>query len=43
MLLIKLMTKFNPNGRIIWEGLSPIDNAPIVLIATGLGSKFRDY
>lgn len=32
-------TKFNPNGRIIWEGLSPIDNAPIVLIATGLGSS----
>ena len=25
-------SKFNPNGRIIWEGLSPIDNAPIVLL-----------
>ena len=33
------MTKYNPNGRIIWEGLSPFDNEPIVLIATGLGSS----
>ena len=33
------MTKYNPNGRIIWEGQSPIDNKPIVLIATGLGSS----
>jgi hypothetical protein len=25
----------NPNGYIIWEGVSPLDGAPIVLIATG--------
>ena len=29
----------NKNGLIIYEGLSPIDNKPIVLIATGLGSS----
>lgn len=27
------------NGRVIWEGFSPIDNAPIVLIATGFTKK----
>ena len=33
------MKKFNQNGLIIYEGFSPIDNKPIVLIATGLGSS----
>ena len=29
----------NTNGRVIWEGFSPIDGAPIVLIATGFTEK----
>ena len=33
------MTKPNLNGRILWEGLSPIDGAPIVCIVTGLTDK----
>ena len=32
-----MANKFNPNGRILWEGLSPIDQKPIVCIVTGLG------
>ena len=32
-----MTNKFNPNGRILWEGLSPIDQKPIVCIVTGLG------
>ena len=34
---IKAMS--NTNGRVIWEGFSPIDGAPIVLIATGFTEK----
>jgi hypothetical protein len=30
------MTKFNPNGRILWRGLSPYNGKPIVCIVTGL-------
>ena len=26
----------NPNGRILWEGVSPYDGTPIVCIVTGL-------
>ena len=26
----------NPNGRILWEGISPYDGTPIVCIVTGL-------
>ena len=26
----------NPNGRILWEGVSPFDGSPIVCIVTGL-------
>ena len=26
----------NPNGRILWEGVSPFDGQPIVCIVTGL-------
>jgi hypothetical protein len=33
------MTKPNMNGRILWEGLSPIDGAPIVCIVTGLTER----
>jgi len=33
------MTKPNLNGRILWEGLSPVDGAPIVCIVTGLTDK----
>ena len=29
----------NTNGRVIWEGFSPIDGSPIVLIATGFTEK----
>jgi hypothetical protein len=32
-------TKHNPNGRILWEGVSPIDGAPIVCILTGLADR----
>jgi hypothetical protein len=28
--------KTNPNGRILWEGFSPVDGTPIVCILTGL-------
>ena len=28
----------NPNGRILWEGVSPFDGTPIVCIVTGLTS-----
>lgn len=31
-------SKFNPSGRILWEGLSKYDQKPIVCIITGLGS-----
>ena len=31
-----MATTHNPNGRILWEGLSPVDGAPIVCILTGL-------
>ena len=33
------MTKPNMNGRILWEGLSPYDGAPIVCIVTGLTDR----
>jgi hypothetical protein len=31
--------KFNPNGKILWEGNSPLTGDPIVCIITGLKSK----
>lgn len=33
------MTKLNNNGRILWEGPSPVDGAPIVCIVTGLTER----
>ena len=33
------MAKLNLNGRILWEGLSPVDGAPIVCIVTGLNKR----
>ena len=30
------MKKFNPNGRILWQGKSPFNGDPIVCIVTGL-------
>lgn len=33
------MTKPNMNGRILWEGRSPIDGVPIVCIVTGLTDR----
>jgi hypothetical protein len=33
------MTKPNLNGRILWEGLSPVDGSPLVCIVTGLTDK----
>ena len=31
-----MQNKFNPNGKILWEGLSPLTGDPIVCIITGL-------
>ena len=33
------MTKPNMNGRILWEGPSPVDGTPLVCIVTGLTAK----
>jgi len=34
-----MKTTTNANGRILWEGLSPVDGAPIVCILTGLADR----
>ena len=33
---------FNQNGYIVWEGLSPLDQKPIVMIATGFKTKSQN-